>query len=145
MAALLNAYGRFDDLIAASFVDEAANNFKAVAPCVHTSVPLNQGTALVLGSQGPGTIPPVPEHVAFQVPPDTSQIGQIPDDFFLEVVTEDFVTDAHNANLAVQVWTINSCEEMLRMMALGVDAIMTDRPVLLQELLDTPADQRSCD
>ena len=85
------------------------------------------------------------EHVAFQVPPDTSQIGQIPDDFILEVVTEDFVTDAHNANLAVQVWTINSCEEMLRMMALGVDAIMTDRPVLLQELLDTPADQRSCD
>ena len=145
MAALLAAYGRYDDVIAASFVDEAANNFKAVAPCVHTSVPLQQGTALVLGSQGDGTIPPVPEHVAFQVPPDTSQIGQIPDDFFLEVVTRDFVQDSHNANLAVQVWTINSCEQMLEMMALGVDAIMTDRPVLLQELLDTPAAERSCD
>ena len=60
------------------------------------------------------------------------------------MVTEDFVEDAHNANLAVQVWTVNSCEEMLRMMALGVDAIMTDRPVLLQELLDTPPEQRSC-
>lgn len=145
MAALLEAYGRFDDVIAASFVDEAANNFKAVAPCVHTSIPLQQGTGLVLGSQGDGTIPPVPEHVAFQVPPDTSQIGQIPDDFFLEVVTEDFVQDSHNANLAVQVWTINECEEMLEMMALGVDAIMTDRPVLLQELLDTPPAERSCD
>jgi glycerophosphoryl diester phosphodiesterase len=34
---------------------------------------------------------------------------------------------------------------MLEMMALGVDAIMTDRPLLLEELLNTPADQRSCD
>ncbi|WP_338073420.1 glycerophosphodiester phosphodiesterase family protein [Halioglobus japonicus] len=148
MASLLQRYGRASDVIAASFVDEAAMNFKAVAPCVHTSVPLDQGSALVLGSLGDGVIPPVPEHVAFQVPPDTSQItgsGQLPDDFFLEVVTEDFVADAHAANLAVQVWTINTCEDMLRMMAFGVDAIMTDRPVLLEELLNTPADQRSCE
>ena len=38
-----------------------------------------------------------------------------------------------------------SCEEMLRMMALGVDAIMTDRPLLLEELLNTPPEERSCD
>ena len=147
MADLLQRYGRREDLIAASFVDEAANNFKAVAPCVHTSIPLDQGSILVLASQGDGTIPPVPEHVAFQVPPDTSQINasQLPPGFFLEVVTEDFVKDAHDADLAVQVWTINTCEEMLRMMELGVDGIMTDRPLLLESLLNTPAGQRSCD
>ena len=138
-------FGRVDDVIAASFVDAAANRFKEVAPCIHTSVPLDQGTGLVLAGLGDGTIPPVPEHVAFQVPPDTSQISQVPDDFQLEVVTEDFVADAHAVNLAVQVWTVNSCEEMLRMMALGVDAIMTDRPVLLEELLNTPPAERSCD
>lgn len=147
MADLLQRYGRRDDLIAASFVDEAANNFKAVAPCVHTSIPLDQGSILVLASQGDGTIPPVPEHVAFQVPPDTSQINpaQLPPGFFLEVVTEDFVKDAHDADLAVQVWTINTCEDMLHMMELGVDAIMTDRPLLLESLLNTPRDQRGCD
>jgi glycerophosphoryl diester phosphodiesterase len=79
------------------------------------------------------------------VPLDTSQIGQLPDDFFLEVVTEDFVADAHAVNLAVQVWTINSCEEMLRMIDLGVDAIMTDRPLLLEELLNTPPAERRCE
>lgn len=146
IADLLQRYGRYTDLIAASFVDEAANNFKAIAPCVYTSVPLNQGTIIVLGSQGDGVMPPVPEHIAFQVPPDTSQIGeQIPDDFFLEVVTPDFVADSHAVNLAVQVWTINSCEEMLRMIDLGVDAIMTDRPLLLESILSTPKDQRRCD
>ncbi len=142
IAGLLRRYGRFDDVIVASFVDQAANNFKAIAPCIHTSVPLEQATALVLGSQGSGTILPVPEHVAFQVPPDTSQIQQVADGFV--VVTEDFVGDAHNAGLAVQVWTVNSCEQMLEMMALGVDAIMTDRPLLLQSLLDQAPASRSC-
>ncbi len=145
MADLLQRYGRFNDVIAASFVDEAANNFKAVAPCVHTSVPLDQGTGIVLGALGPATMPPVPEHVAFQVPPDTSQISQIPDNFFLEVVTPDFVADAHAVNLAVQVWTVNTCEEMLRMIDLGVDAIMTDRPIYLEGILNTAPADRSCD
>ncbi|MFK8018502.1 MAG: glycerophosphodiester phosphodiesterase family protein [Pseudomonadales bacterium] len=145
IATLLQRYGRFNDLIAASFVDEAANNFKAVSPCVHTSVPLDQGTAIVLGALGPAAMPPVPEHVAFQVPPDTSQISQIPEDFFLEVVTPDFISDAHAVNLAVQVWTVNTCEEMLRMIDLGVDAIMTDRPILLEDILNTPIAERSCE
>lgn len=146
MADLLQRYGRRTDVIAASFVDAAANNFKAIAPCIYTSIPLDQGTALVLGSQGDGVIPPVPEHITWQVPPDTSQIGpQIPDDFYLEVVTPDFIADSHAVNLAVQVWTINSCEEMLRMIDLGVDAIMTDKPLLLEEILSTPPEQRSCD
>jgi glycerophosphoryl diester phosphodiesterase len=146
MADLLRRYGRFTDLIAASFVDEAANNFKRVAPCVYTSVPLDQGTMLVLMGLGDGTIPPVPEHIAFQVPPDTSQIGeQIDDDFFLEVVTPDFVADSHAANLAVQVWTINTCEDMLRMIDLGVDGIMTDKPLLLESLLSMPPNERRCD
>jgi glycerophosphoryl diester phosphodiesterase len=109
-------------------------------------VPLDQGTILVLGAIGDGVMPPVPEHIAFQVPPDTSQIGeQIPDDFFLEVVTPDFVADSHAANLAVQVWTINSCEEMLRMIDLGVDAIMTDQPLLLERVLAMPIGERKCE
>ncbi len=146
IADLLRRYGRLTDVIAASFVDEAANNFKAVAPCIYTSVPLNQGTVLVLGALGDGVMPPVPEHIAFQVPPDTSQIGeQIPDDFYLEIVTPDFVADSHAANLAVQVWTINSCAEMLRMIDLGVDAIMTDQPLLLESILSTPPSERQCD
>jgi glycerophosphoryl diester phosphodiesterase len=147
IADLLKRYGRYTDLIAASFIDAAVNNFKRAAPCVYTSVPLDQASPLVLGSQGDGVIPPVPEHVAFQVPPDTSQINpaQLPPDFFLEVVTEDFVADAHAVDMAVQVWTVNSCEEMLRMMDLGVDAIMTDRPVLLEALLNTPREERRCE
>jgi glycerophosphoryl diester phosphodiesterase len=142
IADLLQRYGRSTDMIAASFVDEAANNFKAVAPCVYTSIPLDQGTELVFGFLGTGEFPTVAEHITWQVPPDTSQIGQV--DIDLEVVTQAFVDASHAVNLAVQVWTINTCEEMLRMIDFGVDAIMTDRPILLEELLAMPAGERSC-
>jgi len=34
---------------------------------------------------------------------------------------------------------------MLRMIDLGVDAIMTDQPLLLEALLSTPRNERHCD
>lgn len=144
VAQLLQRYGRIDDVIVASFVDAAANNFKAVAPCFPTSVPLDQATALILASQGAAPMPTAPEHVALQVPPDTSQVSQVPDGFFLQVVTEDFLQDARNANLAVHVWTVNECEEMIELIDLGVDAIMTDRPLLLEQVLAQDPASRSC-
>ncbi|NND67237.1 MAG: hypothetical protein HKN19_06610 [Halioglobus sp.] len=144
MADLLQRYGRQTDVIAASFVDAAVFNFKDVAPCIYTSVPQGQATGLVLGALGEGVFPPVPEHITWQVPPDTGSIGGLPSDFFLEIVTPDFIADSRAVNLAVQVWTINSCEEMLRMIDLGVDAIMTDRPLLLADILNTPPAERSC-
>ena len=98
---------------------------------------------MILGSLGDNTIPPVPEHVAFQVPPDTSQVEQVPDG--ITVVTQDLVDDSHAVGLAVQVWTINECEQMLELIDLGVDALMTDRPVLLAQLLAQPRGERSCD
>ena len=146
MAELLQQYGRSTDIIAASFVDEAANNFKAAAPCIYSSVPFTQAFGLLATYQGTGAFPDVPEHIGFQAPPDTSQIGdQIPGDDAIPLITLEIVAASHAANLAVQVWTINSCEEMLRMISVGVDGIMTDRPLLLEEILSTPPEQRKCD
>jgi glycerophosphoryl diester phosphodiesterase len=146
MADLLQHYGRSTDVIAASFVDEAANNFKAVAPCVYSSVPFNQAFSLLAVFLGSGSFPAVPEHIGFQAPPDTSQIGdELPGDAAIPLATPELVAASHAANLAVQVWTINSCEDMLRMIDLKVDGIMTDQPVLLAKILGTPAAERQCD
>ena len=43
---------------------------------------------------------------------------------------------AHRRNIAVQYWTINEEEEMRRLIELGCDAIMTDNPKLLKEVLE---------
>lgn len=146
LADLLVRYGRINDVIAASFVDTAANNFKIAAPCISTSVPLGQAAIVVLTSQGPlPMIPLAGAHHAFQVPPDTSQISQIPDPLLVEIVNQDMVNDAHAAGLAVHVWTINDCPTMLQMLDLGVDGVMTDRPLLLEKVLAQPEGARSCE
>ena len=146
MADLLLSFGRLDDLIVASFDDTVNGSFKAVAPCIPTSMPLGQGLTAFTLFLSTGEFPDMPEHIAAQIPPDASQIGdQIPGDDPIPIVTTELVEAAHAVNMPIQVWTINSCEEMLRMIALGVDGIMTDQPLLLESVLTQPPAERSCD
>jgi glycerophosphoryl diester phosphodiesterase len=53
----------------------------------------------------------------------------------VEVVTEQFVEAAHDADVAVHVWTINDEDETARLVDLEVDGIVSDRPTLLAQLL----------
>ena len=48
---------------------------------------------------------------------------------------EDFVRQVHDAGLKLSVWTINSAEDAKKLVALGVDAITTDRPGWLRTQL----------
>ena len=64
--------------------------------------------------------------VAFQVP---ATVGEI------TVVDERFVEAAHRAGVAVHVWTVNDVGEMGRLVDLGVDGIISDRPTPLAALL----------
>lgn len=51
------------------------------------------------------------------------------------VVDRGFVDAAHRRRLAVHVWTIDDAAEMERLLDLGVDGLMTDRPTVLKEVL----------
>jgi glycerophosphoryl diester phosphodiesterase len=50
------------------------------------------------------------------------------------IVTRRFVEAAHGAGLRVHVWTIDSEQVMHDLLDLGVDGIMTDRPMLLRDV-----------
>jgi glycerophosphoryl diester phosphodiesterase len=52
-----------------------------------------------------------------------------------DLVDERFVGAAHQRGLQVHVWTIDEPEEMNRLLDLGVDGIMTDRPAVLKDTL----------
>jgi glycerophosphoryl diester phosphodiesterase len=54
----------------------------------------------------------------------------------IDLVTPSFVGHAHARGVPVHVWTINDDEEMGRLLDLGVDGIMTDRPELLRDVLE---------
>lgn len=53
----------------------------------------------------------------------------------LTVVTPAFVRAAHRRGLKVQVWTVDEADEMNRLLDLGVDGLMSDRPSLLKQVL----------
>ena len=51
------------------------------------------------------------------------------------LVTPRFVESAHRNGIQVHVWTIDDRDEMARLLDLGVDGIMTDRPQVLKDVL----------
>lgn len=53
----------------------------------------------------------------------------------VEVVTPAFVAAGHSLGRPVHVWTIDQPAEMHRLLDLGVDGIMTDRPSVLRAVL----------
>lgn len=126
VAALLVEHGRGDDVIVSAFEDASMEEFRRVAPQVATATSAGE-IAAFWGTREPPTVEPCARPpVAMQVP--VTYEG-------LEVVTRDFLADAHTAGLAVHVWTINEPAEMHRLLDLEADGLISDRPDLLVPLL----------
>ncbi|MGH9157880.1 MAG: glycerophosphodiester phosphodiesterase [Acidimicrobiales bacterium] len=125
LADLLAEFGRGDDVLVGSFIDAAVESFSARAPHVGTIA----GTSAMAGfyfAVRQGGEPPPMSHQALQVPPSFEGIT---------VLDEALVVAAHAHGLAVHVWTIDDPEEMGRLLDLGVDGVMSDRPSVLAEVL----------
>ncbi len=52
-----------------------------------------------------------------------------------KLVDKEFVDKAHATNKEVHVWTVNEPDEMKRLIGLGVDSIITNRPDILKKIL----------
>lgn len=114
-----------DRVIVGSFNDERLAEFVSITK---GSIATSTGTAMsrlwVLASR-------VGRHVggdakALQLP---TQIRGV------RVVDERLVKVAHEAGLPVHVWTVNDPDEMRRLLDVGVDGLVTDRPDLLRDVL----------
>jgi glycerophosphoryl diester phosphodiesterase len=76
-----------------------------------------------------------PEEEAAYVPP--CPILQLPS------VSPEQLDRAHRLGMRVQVWTFNDADDMRAWLDLGVDGVMTDDPVLLEQVLRARGEGRS--
>lgn len=70
--------------------------------------------------------------------PRNAQCVQVPvSQSGVPIITKAFVDAAHRRGLVVHAWTIDDEPTMVRLLEMGVDGIVTDRPTLLRKVLDT--------
>jgi glycerophosphoryl diester phosphodiesterase len=125
LARLLDEFERTDDVMVASFLDPATDAFRKFAPQVPTSAGTIATAEFWRAVRDGGPFPDSPV-AAYQVP---EHMGD------LVVVDEAFVEAAHRSGKAVHVWTINEAAAMERLVARGVDGIISDVPSMLAGVL----------
>lgn len=60
-----------------------------------------------------------------------------PDKYIVNLGTPKLINYAHKNNVAVQYWTINDPERMIFLKSIGADGIITDKPDVAYEVLDS--------
>ncbi len=108
-----------DRVMVASFHSSPLRAFRADCPAVATSASRQEVTVFfVLATARLAAI--------YSPPFDAVQVPQKQGN--LTVTTPHFVKAAHSRGVAVQVWTVNDRADMDRLLAMGVDGLITDRP-----------------
>jgi len=123
---LIRKHNMQDKVVAASFSHETISAFRKLCPEVTTSGDETETRNFVFMNFAFLGHWFSPNFKVFQVPTKSSGIT---------IMTPLFVRAAHERGLRVDVWTIDDSEEMKRMIDMGVDGIITDRPDLLMQLV----------
>lgn len=127
LAALIRRTGTLDRVCLASFSDaRVAAARRLLGPDLCTSLGPKGVAALRLSSYSPRAAGLVRIQAGCaQVP---LEVGGRP------VVDERFLAAAHERSLQVHVWTVDDPAEVHRLLDLGVDGILTDRPSMLRDV-----------
>jgi len=123
---LIKEYGLVNQVVVGSFHDSVLSHFRKICPTIPTSLGETEATWLVLlGKFGLGHL--------YDTPGYSVQLPMGEDGF---IVTPSLVKAIHQLNMRIEVWTINDPQTMQNLMDMGVDGIITDRPDVLEGLVN---------
>jgi glycerophosphoryl diester phosphodiesterase len=124
---LITDYDLADQVVVASFHDSVLVYFREICPTVLTSLGEREASWLfVLSKLGLGHL--------YNSPGYSVQLPMFEED--MTIVTPGLVRAIHQLNMRVEVWTINDPQTMQELMDMGVDSIITDRPDILERLVN---------
>ncbi|UNX53991.1 glycerophosphodiester phosphodiesterase [Georgenia sp. TF02-10] len=136
LVATVRDAGAVDRVCLTSFAEERLARVRAaLGPAVATGLGRADVLRLVAAARLPG---PAQDRALRQVPgPAAGTVCvQVPVRYRrFPVVTPAFIAAAHRHGLAVHVWTVDEPGEMCRLLDMGVDGLVSDRPTLLRDVL----------
>jgi glycerophosphoryl diester phosphodiesterase len=122
---LLRKYKVLEYVMVGSFHDHQLAAFRKLCPDVATAAGVAETRLFFALNKLSSTRLFSSKARAFQIPEYAGK---------LHIVTPNFIRNAHKQNLQVHVWTVNSDQEMMRLIDWGVDGIITDYPDLALDL-----------
>ncbi len=129
---LIREYGKEEQILVASFNQNAIVEFRETCPEVATSmVQAEIQNYFILNTLLLSALFDSPAD-AFQVP----EYFNLPVLGRTHVTTDRFIQNAQKLNINIHVWTVNEEEQMHRLIEAGVNGLITDRPDLLLEIRD---------
>ncbi len=128
----LQKYPKYlDQIVIGTFHDEIEEELKTNYPDLYRGAPTGTAATFVLTQYLGVNLFDGSDFACLQIPMDYDIAG-----INISLTARTIIDRAHRRNIAVQYWTINDPEEMRLLIELGVDAIMTDDPTLLKEILE---------
>lgn len=124
---VIDRAGARNRVLVGSEYDDVLARFRALAPDVATSAAAGEARTFYLAQLLRVSAIYRPLADAFQVPEYSGST---------HVVTPSFVDAAHHHGAKVHVWTVNDAETMRRLLDIGVDGIITDRPDVAVEVVN---------
>ena len=129
VAEVISRFGRQDTVMIGSFSDRKLARFRRITKgAVATSAGPQAAMSMYAASRLGKTVHLAPD--AYQLPPLIRGAA----------VDARMVRAIHAADAHIHVWTINEPEEMHRLLDLGVDGIVSDRPDLLDDVVKERTD-----
>ena len=114
----VHAAGAAGRVTVGSFQKGALDAVRALDPALPTGADMDDVRNGLAAAPG-GGVAVKPAFAVFQVPEVYAGT---------RVVTPEFIARAHDAGIAVMVWTVNQEADMRRLLEWGVDGLITDRP-----------------
>lgn len=124
---VVRAVGAQGRVVVASFSTAVLAAAREAGPELATSASRDEGLRALQCSWAGLPFPRRRLYSAFQVPERSGR---------LKVASRRFVRAVHRAGCAVQVWTVNEEADMRRLLDVGVDGLITDRPDLAVRVRD---------
>ena len=131
LAETLKSYPEYEDqIVIGTFHDEIEEELKTNYPHLMRGASTGSAAKFILTQFAGVNIFDNGDFTCLQIPM-SYDLG-----IEIDLVKGTIIRRAHRRNIAVQYWTINDPEDMRILIELGCDAIMTDDPATLRQILD---------